>query len=508
MLPALLVSARSSQRTLLRSQRSAETRTGRCWVNANTLPGRRVLEHSFTPRGTIKAVMADRSPEIVVAGPAGTGKSRGILEKLFLIAMKYPGCRILILRLTSVSLSATGMQTWEKFVIKEALAVGAVAFFGGSKREPASYRFANGSRVVVGGMDNPMKIMSSEYDIAYVQEANELEIEHWEAITSRLRNGVVPYQQLIGDCNPQEPTHWLKERCDRGAAVYYHSRHEENPLYFDEIRTLGPDGAELIEYKVTEAGAAYIAKLDALTGVRYQRLRLGNWVAAEGVIYEQWSPNLIVPSYPIPDGWPRFWVIDFGFVNPMVVQHWAEKPDGELVLYREFYRTGMETDDFARMVLRSVADVDPAYIPDARALARGEPMPPSAWKWREPRPRSVIADHDAEGRSKWTTITGLVTTRARKEVLDGIVEVQIRLRDRRMEFMRDALAHPVDQSLADVKKPTNTVGEFPGYVWDTGAQGKIKEEPKKEDDHGMDCVRYLAMARSARFRPGFRSLGD
>ncbi len=469
-------------------------------MSVASLSARRVVEHTFVPRGVIKQVMADRSPEILVAGPAGTGKSRGILEKLFLIAMKYPGCRILMLRLTSVSLSATGLQTWEKFVIREAMTMGVVSFFGGSKREPASYRFANGSRVVVGGMDNPMKIMSSEYDVAYVQEANELEIEHWESITSRLRNGAMPYQQLIGDCNPQEPTHWLKERCDRGATVYYHSTHEENPLYFDEL----DDGT----YRVTEAGAAYIAKLDALTGVRYQRLRLGNWVAAEGVIYEQWSPNLIVDRFEIPEGWPRHWVIDFGFVNPMVVQCWAEAPDGELYLYREFYRTGMTVDEFARMVLEAVADVDPDYVPDARALARGEPVPPSAWRWREPKPRSVIADHDAEGRAMWTKITGLVTTRARKEVLDGIGEVQVRLRDRRMLFMRDVLAHPVDQSLRDVKKPTRTVEEFPGYVWDTGAGGKIKEEPEKVDDHGMDCVRYLAMARSARFRPGFRSLGS
>ncbi len=472
------------------------------------IPGRdrRVLEHSFVPRGTIRQVMTDRSPEILVAGPAGTGKSRGILEKLYLVAMKYPGCKILILRLTAVSLSATGLQTWENFVVKEAMAIGAVTFFGGSKREPAAYRFANGSRVVVGGMDNPMKIMSSEYDLIYVQEANELDVEHWEACTSRLRNGVVPYQQLIGDCNPQEPTHWLKERCDRGATKYYHSTHEENPLYFDEIRTLGDGGVELVEYKVTEAGAAYIAKLDALTGVRYQRLRLGNWVAAEGVVYEQWSPTLIVDRFEVPADWPRFWVIDFGFVNPMVVQHWAEAPDGELYMYREFYRTGRTPDEFARMVLEAVAEVPSDYVQDARELAKGEPVPPSAWEWKEPRPRSVIADHDAAGRKTWTKITGLVTTAAKKDVLDGIAEVQVRLRDRRMLFMRDVLAHPVDQSLRDVKKPAQTVEEFPGYVWDTGAGGKIKEEPVKENDHGADCTRYLAMARSARFRPGFRSL--
>lgn len=461
--------------------------------------GKRVLEHEFTPRGTIKAVMADRAPEILVAGPAGTGKSRGLLEKLLLIALKYPGARILMLRKTNVSLAATGLQTWEQFVVKEALACGAVRFFGGSKRKPAAYRFSNGSEVVVGGMDNPMKIMSSEYDVIYVQEANELELEEWEACTSRLRNGVLPYQQLLADCNPQEPTHWLKERCDRGRTKYYHSTHEENPVYFDEV--VGDDG--LIEYKVTPAGAAYIAKLDALTGVRYQRLRLGNWVAAEGVIYEEWNPGRhLIDPFPIPLSWPRYWVIDFGFVNPTCVQWWAENPDGELFMYRELYSTGWTPDIVALRCMEQVATFDQHWKPTPRELNR----PPEMWHWHEPKPVKVVTDHDASGRQVFSRDTGLVTNKAKKDVLDGIAEVQVRLRTARMKFFKDALANPIDQALADVKKPTRTVEEFPGYVWDTGAGKKIKEEPLKDGDHGMDDVRYIAMDRSDRFRPGFRSV--
>jgi PBSX family phage terminase large subunit len=461
-------------------------------------------QHRFVPRGTIRAVMTDKRAEILVAGPAGTGKSRGLLEKVALCAWKYPRSKWLLLRKTNVSLAATGLQTWENFVIPEAMASGAIVYFGGSKREPPAYKFSNGSRVVVGGMDNPMKVMSSDYDGIYAQESNEFDENEWEACTTRLRNGRMPYQQLLADCNPQEPTHWLKVRCDRGVTAYYHSTHEENPLYFDEITH--SDGR--IEYKVTPAGAAYIAKLNNLTGVRYQRLRLGNWVAAEGVIYEQWNPaRHLVHSYRVPDDWPRYWVIDFGHVNPMVVQHWAEKPDGDLVMYREFYHTGWTVDEMADRVLRSVATPDPSYVVDQRRAGRHAGRPPSAWRWHEPKPRAVIADHDAEGRAVWSRDTGLVTTAAKKAVLDGIEEWQVRLRDGRATFMRDALAHPIDQALADVKKPTRTVEEFPGYVWDTGAGKKIKEVPLKEDDHGMDCCRYLGMARSARFRPGARSFG-
>jgi phage terminase large subunit len=466
------------------------------------------LVHAFEPRGTIRQALESRASEILVAGPAGTGKSYGLLQKMHAVLCKYPGSKGLAMRKTAVSLASTGLQTFENHVVPQFLERGLVNFFGGSRREPPAYRYWNGSRLVVGGMDNPMKIMSSDYDMVYVQEANELDEDEWEKATTRLRNGKMPYQQLLADCNPQEPTHWLKVRADRGGCVYLHSTHEENPLLFDLL----PDGT----YQVTEFGAQYMAKLDALTGVRYKRLRKGLWVAAEGVIFEQWDPQVhLVHRYDIPPEWPRFWVVDFGYVNPMVVQMWAEKPDGELVMYREFYHTNKTVDEMARMVMESVAAVDPSWAPDQRSVRqqlrdRSEGMalaaiPPSAWRWHEPKPQFVVCDHDAEGRAVWSRETGLVTRAAKKDVLDGIQEVQVRLRDGRMTIMRDSLAHPIDQALADVKKPVSTVEEFPGYVWDTGAGKKIKEAPLKENDHGMDCCRYLAMARSVRFRPGFRS---
>jgi hypothetical protein len=487
-------------------------------MNATALD---LVVHRFRGRGTIKAVFGDRSAEILVAGPAGTGKSRGLLEKLFAQASKFAGMRGLMLRKTNVSLASTGLQTWEKFVVAEAMAVGAVKYFGGSKRQPPGYIFSNGSFIAVGGMDNPMKVMSSEYDVVYVQEANELDENEWEMITTRLRNGVMPYQQLLADCNPQEPTHWLKVRCDRGRTKYYHSVHEENPVYFDEVSGAGG----LVEYKVTPAGAEYMAKLDALTGVRHARLRLGLWVAAEGAIYEQWNPAVhlidrpersstwrehVIDQHGIPWNWPRYWAVDFGYVNPMVVQRWAEKPDGELVMYAEHFLTGTPVDEMCRLVMDDVSGPPPGWVPDQRSprWPDGTPkLPARLRQWREPKPSNVYADHDAEGRAVWVRDTGLQTTGAKKEVLDGIQEVQVRLRDRRMFFMRDSLRHPIDMALADVKKPVNTVEEFPGYVWDTGAGKVMKEAPLKENDHGMDCTRYLAMARSARSRGGVRGVG-
>ena len=92
--------------------------------------------------------------------------------------------------------------------------------------------------------------------------------DDWESLTTRLRNGAMPYQQLLADTNPDAPTHWLKRRCDAGRTLLLESRHEDNP-------------------SVT---ADYLARLDRLTGARLWRLRHGRWVSAEGVVYEGWDP--------------------------------------------------------------------------------------------------------------------------------------------------------------------------------------------------------------------------
>src|SRR5690554_2534048 len=122
------------------------------------------LVHTYRPRGTAVQVMEAREDEVLVCGPAGTGKSRVCLEKLHLVALLNPGMRGLIVRKTSVSLGSTTLVTWREQVIKEALATGTVHFYGGSPQEAASYRYDNGSVIVVGGMDKATKIMSSEYD--------------------------------------------------------------------------------------------------------------------------------------------------------------------------------------------------------------------------------------------------------------------------------------------------------------------------------------------------------
>lgn len=393
------------------------------------------------------AITAWRSArrEVLMAGPAGTGKSRALIEKLHYCADKYAGMRGLMVRKTRKSMTQSVMVTYERKVLPEGWLGNLIKF----RTQEQEYRYPNGSIVAVAGLDDPAKVMSSEWDMIYVQEATELDEEDWGSLTTRLRNGVMPYQQLMADCNPAHPEHWLKLRCDRGATLLLESRHEDNP-------TITPE---------------YLASLDELPRVLYLRLRKGIWAAAEGTVYQdEWNPSIhLIDRFDIPRDWPRYWVIDFGFRNPFVWMAFAMNPDGILYRYREIYRTGALVEDLA---------------PEIMKLTAGDP-----------RPVAVICDHDAEDRATFEKHTHYRTIPADKAVSIGIQDVKSRLRvaaDGKpgVYFLRDSLVG-IDRDLERRRLPFCSEKEFEVYVWDVSNGRKTGEEPVKKFDHGMDCIRYL-----------------
>ncbi|WP_371239683.1 phage terminase large subunit [Streptomyces pimonensis] len=418
----------------------------------------------FEARGAVRELFRSTDTEVLLSGAAGTGKSVGALMYVHLQCLDNPKTRALIVRKTHASLTSSTLVSFREKVAREAIDAGLLHFFGGSAQEPASYRYANGSVIVVGGLDRPTKLLSTEFDLVLVDEAIEVTAEDLDTIVSRLRNGVLPLQRLIMCTNPGPPSHHLKLRADSGRCRILYSRHEDNPRLYQN--------GEWTEY-----GNAYLARLDSLTGPRYQRLRWGKWVSAEGVIYDEWQDVVhLVDRFAIPDAWQRYISIDFGFTNPMVIQWWAQDGDGRLYLYREIYKTRTLAEDHAKQVKRIIGETG------------------------EPHPVAVVCDHDAEDRATFEKHSGLFTTPAKKTVSPGIQAVQTRIRPAgdgrpRLFILRDSVVDR-DQDLIDAGKPTSTVDEINGYVWAVkpGAAGGLKEQPLKQDDHGMDAMRYMVAA--------------
>ena len=415
----------------------------------------------YEPRGACKEIFQRRDLELGISGPAGTGKSRACLEKVNWCCDKYPHARWIMVRKTRRSLTQSAMVTFENKVLSTP---GSVPFHGGDQE----YRYGNGSILAVAGIDDPRKIYSSEWDGAYVNQAEELDQADWESIISRLRNWKMPYQQIIGDMNPDAPTHWIKARVQLGQMTLLESRHEDNPELYD-IKTK----------EWTIRGAQYLKQLDALSGVRYRRLRLGQWASAEGAVYEEtWDRALHVidrfvldplDKDQVPSSWPRYWSIDFGYTNPFVWQAWAEDPDGRLFRYKEIYKTKTLVEDHARRIKEVTKD--------------------------EPRPRVIICDHDAEDRATLERHLDMPTQGAWKAVGPGIQALEGRLRTAgdgkpRVFYLRDSVID-IDRELIAAHKPACTEDEFEVYVWDTSANRRRGEQPVKEYDHGMDASRYL-----------------
>jgi len=397
-----------------------------------------------------------KDSEILLDGPAGTGKTTALLLKALAVIEKYHGARVLLVRKTRASMTQSVLVTLED----KLLGSGHVLTGNVQRENRTSYRHPNGSTIVIGGLDNVDRVMSTDYDLIIVFEATETTEHDFETLTTRLRNHVVPYQQIILDCNPAGQRHWIIQRANAGKMRRFPSRHEDNPMLYDSERG-----------QFTAFGAQYIEKLNRLSGHRMLRLAKGIWASAEGMIYDAWDESVhVVDSFDPPKDWYRFVSIDFGYTNPLVVQLWAVDHDGRMYLHREIYWTQRTVDEHVKHIKTMVGT---AKI--------------GAW----------IADHDAEDRATLHR-HGIFTERAIKDVRRGIDSVMGRLRVQgdgkpRVMVMRDALVSR-DPRLAEASKPCCTRDEVDGYMWQPAQEGRAaKEEPVKVDDHGMDAMRYAVM---------------
>ncbi len=394
-------------------------------------------------------------------GPAGTGKSRGVMEKVNFYLMKYPNARGLFVRKTRASMSETILPDFEDDV--------AIGIVDGKRQRDnrASYRYPNGSILVLGGMDKQTRIMSSKYDIIAVFEATELTEEDWENLLTRLRSRKGPYRQIIGDCNPQHPSHWLRRRCDRLAAsvspmVEIPSTHKDNPTLWDHKKG-----------EWTDFGREYIfGTLGNMSGHRRARLLEGRWAASEGLVYPEFNTSVHLLDR-MPEGWESWRKIrsmDFGFVHPFVCQWWAIDGDGRMYLYRETYRANMTTDEHAARI---------------KELSKGETY------------EATITDHDPDVRGILAK-SGIQSVIAEKGHGAGRDAVHARLRvqgdGRPRLFVLAGCTHELDRDLYEKKRPTSTLAEFDSYIYPPGKDGKAeKEDPIKDNDHGMDAMRYAVM---------------
>ena len=389
---------------------------------------------AYSPRGGADKLWRCRDFEVLYDGPAGTGKTRAALEKLYVFASNHPGTRCLLLRKIRASMTETVLVTWEQKVLPPYSAL----LDGPSRAQRDRYTMANGTVIVVGGLDHAGKVLSSEYDFVLVNQAEEITEDDWETVSSRCRWGVAPYRQMIAECNPAHPGHWLMRRHQAGRMTRILSRHEDNP-------TCTPE---------------YLATLSRLTGHRRARLFLGQWAAAEGLIYDRWDEAVFVR--PRKGKWKRAILpIDAGYSNPCTGALWLLDGDDHPHVYREWYRSGMIVADVLRECERMKALARKRFGLDLEAVV----VDPSAAELIEELGRAGFPVHPADN-----------------EVLPGIQSMQERL-------TLDDMGAPRMTYDPECK---DSIREIGSYHWQPNKDGQATDKPAKVDDHAMDRDRYAS----------------
>lgn len=386
-----------------------------------------------------------------------------------LLCEKYPGSRHWIGRDTRASMTDSVLVTLDEKVFGP---THPTVMDGPDRANRRVYRHA-GSEIIVGGLDTPERTFSAEYDTMTVFEAFEVGESAFELLFRALRNNAMPYQVAKAETNPDGPAHWLNRWADAGKIERIVTRHEDNPVLYNE---------QTKEW--TKFGREYLANLETLTGHRKDRLRYGKWVAAEGVVYEEFDARVHVIDTMPPgwEKWPKYRVVDFGFVDPFVCQWWAV--NGEMaVMYREVYMSSRIVEDHAKQIL---------------SLSEGETID------------ATLADHDREDRETLAK-HGVQSIPANKiEILAGIDLVKGRLRAKGngragMYFLRGCTVE-LDSRLADRRCPQTTVGEFDCYSYKKDPKlGITKDKPEDRDNHGMDCARYMATFLDLNSTPSVRA---
>jgi phage terminase large subunit len=422
----------------------------------------------FTVYGGALEMWNSTDPQVMLAGPAETGKTIALLHLLDDLAWKHPKLQATIVRKVRADMGSTVLQTWEKKVLymDGGVTKEGITKHGGEHAE--FYEYPNGSRVWVVGLDRPGKALSSERDVIVVNQSEELEEGDWETLASRTtgRSGILSPGRLMGDCNPGPSTHWILAKANAGHMRFIKSAHNDNPVLYD------PETGEL-----TAQGRVTMATLDSLTGVRYQRLRLGNWVAAEGVVYETFDRTVHIRDTPFAEIQYHVAGVDWGYTNPGVIQVWGV--DGDKRMYRvyEEYRTG-------KLVAASTSE-DAWWI--RKALELKEKYKITTFVCDPSEPAYIEAFQRA----------GLPAVQAFNSVTLGIQNIESRLKVQddkrpRIVILRGSNCDP-DDTLLEAHKAACLEDEMELYSWEKTTSGKpLKEKPKDEHNHACDAMRYAA----------------
>lgn len=243
--------------------------------------------------------------------------------------------------------------------------------------------------------------------------------------------------KLFATTNPDTPMHWLNKK-------YIERRHELNML----LMTFLIDDNTFLDTKyVEELKKEYV-------GVFYDRFIKGEWIVAEGLVYDffQSKKDTIIKTIDMND-YNEFYVsIDYGTINPCSMGLWGVNGEGAARIRESYFDSRKEGRQ----------RTDEEHYQALVELVRDFPI------------TRVIVDPSAASFIECIRRHGDFRVKpAINSVIDGI---------RITSSLLNADMIHIDPSCKDC------IREFGLYRWD---EKKTSDTVLKENDHAMDEVRYF-----------------
>lgn len=265
-------------------------------------------------------------------GARGGGKSWAMRRKMVMLAMRYKGLRLLLLRRTLSELRENHLLPLQSELVG----------FAEYKKEERTFRFPNGSRLTLGYCDcdgDMLQYQGAEYDVIGFEEATHFKEEWLVFISTSLRTTKKDFRpRIYYTCNPGGVGHAYIKRLFIDRAF----REGEEAQDYAFIPAQVYDNHVLME-----ADPGYVKRLEALPEHKRRAHLLGDWNVYEGQVFEEFTDapahyadrrftHVIDPFVP-PDGWQRYRSFDFGYAKPFSVAWWAKDHDGRLYRILELY---------------------------------------------------------------------------------------------------------------------------------------------------------------------------
>lgn len=266
--------------------------------------------------------------------------------------------------------------------------------------------------------------------------------------------------KFFGTTNPDSPYHWLKVN------------------YLDRIGA-GIDNIARYSFSIDDNPNLDLEYVDSLkqeyTGLFYKRFILGQWVLAEGAVYDMWDEtkhvidtNAVLRQKSKKQFDQYIVGIDYGTNNPCTFGLFGfDRGSPPVYLCREYFYDGRK---------HGRQKTDREYVEDFKTFLKGV------------RPSAIYVDPSASSFIAELRHNGFVVSHANNDIIEGTRFVSTMLRS--------------DNFFVD-RTCNDTIKEFGSYVWDERAQAIGIDRPVKEFDHTMDRNRYALASHFFKERPSF-----